>query len=57
LAWVVDPPTRTVAIYHAPGEPTRVLRESDSLDGESVLPGFSLPVSALFKNVAPPNPA
>lgn len=53
LAWVVDPPTRTVAVYHGPGEPTRVLRESESLDGESVMPGFSLPIAALFKNIAP----
>ena len=51
LAWFIDPPTRTVAVYHAPGEPTRVLHEGDSLDGEQVVPGFSMPVADLFRNV------
>ena len=51
LAWVVDPETRTVAVCHAPGEPTRTLAPSDALDGEDVLPGFALPVADLFRNV------
>ena len=51
LAWVIDPPTRTLAIYHAPGEPTRILRESDQLDGEQVVPGFTISVAELFCNV------
>jgi Uma2 family endonuclease len=52
LAWVIDPPTRRVAVYHHAGEPTRVLSEADHLGGEQVLPGFSLPVSDLFR-IAP----
>ena len=51
LEWVVDPKTRTVAIYHSTGEPTRVLRETDILDGEQVVPGFAMPVADLFRNV------
>ena len=51
LAWVVDPPRRTVAVYHAPVEPTRVLDVSGTLEGEHVLPGFQMPVADLFRNV------
>ena len=51
LAWVVDPDTRTVAVYHRPGEPTRTLALNDALDGEDVLPGFSLAVADLFRNL------
>jgi Uma2 family endonuclease len=49
LAWIIDPATRSVAVYHAasPG-PARVLVETDTLEGESVLPGFSVAVSELF---------
>lgn len=53
LAWVIDPKPRTVAVYHAPGAPTSVLTELDALDGEQVLPGFAMPVAALFRNVPP----
>ena len=51
LAWIIDPPTRTVAVYRGPGEPARVLAESETLDGGDVLPGFTLAVSELFANV------
>ena len=51
LAWIIDPATRTVAVYHKPGEPTRVLPCEGQLDGEDVVPGFALPVSELFRNV------
>jgi Uma2 family endonuclease len=47
LVWVADPPRRKVTAYRALLAP-RVLREGDVLDGEDVVPGFSLPVSALF---------
>jgi len=57
LAWVIDPPSRTVAVYHSAGAPTRVLDVASQLDGEQVLPGFSLPVASLFRSVPPlPNP-
>ena len=51
LAWVVDPATRSVAVYDGPAEPARVLGETDQLDGGEVLPGFSIPVADLFRNL------
>jgi Uma2 family endonuclease len=51
LAWIVDPSTRTVAIYHKAGEPTRTVGESDMLDGGEVLLGLSFEVSKIFKRV------
>jgi Uma2 family endonuclease len=53
VAWVIDLPTRTVAVYHQAGEPTRILNESDHLDGEQFLPGFSILVAEIFRNVPP----
>lgn len=47
LVWVVDPALRHVTAYRALLAP-RVLREHDVLDGEDVVPGFSLAVAALF---------
>ena len=47
LVWLVDPETRTVRVYRTLLEP-RVLRGTDELDGEDVLPGFRVPVAELF---------
>jgi Uma2 family endonuclease len=47
LVWEVDPDTRTVHVYTGP-EAVAVLTEADTLDGGAVLPGFRLPLSALF---------
>ena len=52
LVWLVDPRPRTVAVYTSPDDPT-TLGESDTLDGGDVLPGFTLPVAALFENLPP----
>ncbi len=43
LLWVVDPERSEVRVYRRDGSLV-VLRESDSLEGEDVLPGFSCPV-------------
>jgi Uma2 family endonuclease len=51
LAWIVDPPTRTIAVYHSPTGPTRILAETDLVDGEEVVPGFTLRVGDLFRNL------
>lgn len=51
LAWIVDPRTRTVEVYHTPDQPIRVLRATDQLEGEHVLPGFAVPINDLFQNV------
>ncbi|HWP40765.1 MAG TPA: Uma2 family endonuclease, partial [Tepidisphaeraceae bacterium] len=53
LAWVIDPATRSVDVYHAPCSPTQVLHESDQLCGEQVVPGFAMAVAGLFRNVPP----
>lgn len=51
LVWFVDPPKRTVAVYRSPEQPIRILNETDSLDGEEVVPGFAMPVAELFANL------
>ncbi len=47
LVWVVHPDEKSVLVYHQP-EPDRLLTTSDYLNGEDVIPDFSLPVAALF---------
>jgi len=47
LVWLVHPARRTVTVY-APNAEPRVLGPADTLDGGDVLPGFRLPVAALF---------
>jgi Uma2 family endonuclease len=39
LGWLIDPRNKRVYIYR-PGQPAEVLESPNSLDGESVLPGF-----------------
>jgi Uma2 family endonuclease len=49
LAWIIDPATRSIAIYEcASDEPAQVLHESDQLDGGNVLPGFAMSIAELF---------
>ena len=48
LVWVVDPETRTLAVYQI-GSPRVILTEEDTLDGSPVLPGFSMPVTEVFE--------
>lgn len=48
LVWVVFPDSRTVDV-HQNGSPVATLAEDDSLDGGTVLPGFSLPVREVFE--------
>ncbi|MFI5379527.1 MAG: Uma2 family endonuclease [Tepidisphaerales bacterium] len=47
LVWIVDPRTRSAAVYHPTGAPLQ-LNYNDSLDGEDVLPGFTLHLKKLF---------
>jgi Uma2 family endonuclease len=47
LLWVVYPETRTVLVRR-PGGADTTLTEDDMLEGEDVLPGFSVPVRDLF---------
>ena len=43
LVWVIDPEKRTAAAYRSLTD-VRVLGETDTLDGEDVVPGFSCPL-------------
>lgn len=55
--WVVEPNTRTVAVYR-PGGAARVYGADDTLDGGDLLPGLALPVGDLFDyGVAAPSRA
>lgn len=47
LVWYADPDTRTVSVYTSPTD-ARLLSESDTLDGGTVLPGFRLLISDWF---------
>jgi Uma2 family endonuclease len=51
LVWVVNPELRTVVIERGDGSITR-LTESETITGESVLPGFAAKVAELFPRVA-----
>jgi Uma2 family endonuclease len=47
MVWWIDPLRRTAAV-HVSGEPVRHLTESEILDGERVVPGFSIPLATIF---------
>jgi Uma2 family endonuclease len=47
VVWEVDANTRTVEVFTAPDQST-VLHEAQTLDGGTVLPGFTLPLQELF---------
>lgn len=48
LLWVIAPAARDATVYHPDSSPP-VVREHESLDGEGVLPGFTLPLAELFQ--------
>jgi Uma2 family endonuclease len=48
LAWVINPKKKCVYVYRAPHS-FQTLQQADSLVGEEVIPGFTLPVSNLFQ--------
>jgi Uma2 family endonuclease len=47
LVWLISPPDQTVMVYH-PDRRRQFLSIGDSLDGEDVVPGFTMPVADLF---------
>jgi Uma2 family endonuclease len=49
LVWIVDPDARTVAVFTGPDTHT-LLTAADTLDGGTVLPGFTLPLADLFND-------
>jgi Uma2 family endonuclease len=52
LVWVIEPLDRTVEVYADPSRPDvmTLLREADTIDGGTVLPGLSLPLAELFND-------
>jgi Uma2 family endonuclease len=47
LVWLIQPKNSTVRVHTAPAKSV-LLSETDTLDGGTVLPGFSLPLRKLF---------
>jgi Uma2 family endonuclease len=52
LAWMIHPSEHYVLVYRSAQEPDRLLKSVDALDGEEVIPGFSLPVADLFQKLS-----
>ena len=50
VVWQVDPHTRTVEVCTAPDQSTG-RHEAQTLEGGAVLPGFTLPLQALFSEL------
>ena len=48
LVWVIDPKRERAAVYRSLTA-VRELRPDDALDGEDVVPGFSVPLAELLK--------
>lgn len=53
LVWVIDPDRRQAVVHRADGS-ISIVDKHDILEGEAVLPGFSLRVSELFDSFSPP---
>ncbi len=47
VVWVVKPEDKQIEVY-TPGQPVKIHRENDTLDGGAVLPGFTLKVAEIF---------
>jgi Uma2 family endonuclease len=52
LVWVINPKEKYVLVYRSSQEPDRLLKSVDSLDGEDIVPGFTLPIAELFQKLA-----
>jgi Uma2 family endonuclease len=53
LVWEVDPRRREIDVYTGP-DAKLTLPESDTLTGDPVLPGFTVPVAEVFRRVPRP---
>lgn len=51
LVWVIHPNEHYVLVYRSP-QPDRLLKSTDAIDGEEVIPGFTLAVSELFQKLS-----
>jgi Uma2 family endonuclease len=52
LVWVIHPKEHYVLVYRSSVQPDRLLKSIDLLDGEDIIPGFTLPVANLFQKLA-----
>lgn len=52
LVWYIYPGTETAIVYTSPEQSTNIPGDGE-LDGGAVLPGFSLKLADLFRNLAP----
>jgi Uma2 family endonuclease len=52
LVWVIHPQEQYVLVYRSSQEPDRLLKSTDSLDGEEIVPDFTLPIAELFQKLA-----
>jgi len=52
LAWVIHPSEHYILVYRCAQEPDRLLKSVDALDGEDIIPGFTLPVADLFQKLS-----
>jgi Uma2 family endonuclease len=48
LGWLIDPQKQQVEIYRSSSQEAEVLQSPTILDGEDVLPGFTLDLSSIF---------
>ena len=51
LVWVILPDEECVLVYRKP-KPSKLLQLEDNLDGEDVIPNFSLPLLELFQELS-----
>jgi Uma2 family endonuclease len=51
LVWVIHPKEQYVLVYRSAQEPDRLLKSTDSLDGEDIVPDFTLAVAELFQKL------
>lgn len=47
LAWVINPDEQSILVYRQP-QPDHLLKMTDTLTGEDVIPGLEIPVAELF---------
>lgn len=52
LVWVINLKLHYVLVYRSAQEPDRLLKQSDDLDGEDVIEGFTMPLSELFQKLS-----
>ncbi|MEN9223421.1 MAG: Uma2 family endonuclease, partial [Thermostichus sp. BF3_bins_97] len=49
LGWLLDPKTKRAMIYRA-GQVPELLEDPETLSGEAVLPGFTLPIQKIWSS-------